>query len=412
MVATLDEVEIRTVDAEELESYLRTAEVVYGRDISARNVSQWQDVIELDRAFAAYADGRVVATAEAQPVALKVPGGELPLAAFTNIHVLPSHRRIGLATALMRKRLDQAKDRGEAAAGNWPSESSIHGRFGFGPATMSTQMEIHRPHMSFHNPSDVRGRVRLVNPEDSLDVFAHVYDRVRASTPGMITRSWGHWQRWLETDPGHWLDPSWHSATGPRTHAAWGSEGYVVYRLQRSWPTGGPEARVLLSELMASDLESYQGLWQWCFDLDLTSALRTLDRAVDEPLRFLLKDPRRMAVSVTDGLWLRVLDVPRALTARQYATVGRAVVEVVDTLGYAAGRFRLEADTDVSACAAPRATPDVSLPVAALGAAYLGGTRISSLARAGLVDEHRPGVARKLDAMFAADREPWCPWLF
>lgn len=408
----MGEFEIRTVSNEDLEEYIRTAEVVYGLEVAAEQVSSWSSVIELDRAFAAYADGRIVATAEAQAVTLTVPGAEVPLAAFTNLRLVPSHRRQGIGTALMRRRLDQAKERGEPLAGNWPSESLIHGRFGFGPATMSARLEIERPHMALRKPVDVQGHISLVDPDDSLQRFAHIYDGVAASTPGMVSRSPAHWRRWLHSDPDHWLDPSWRHATGPRIFATFGERAYAVYRLQPSWTSGGPEARVLLAELMARDLESYRGLWQWCLDLDLTSSLVTLDRAVGEPLQFLLADPRRMSTTVTDGLWLRMLDTARALGSRTYAGAGQAVLEVVDHLGYAGGRFHLDVDTEAVVTAAPESTPDVAIPVAALGAAYLGGTRLSSLARAGLIDEHRAGTVRRLDAIFVADREPWCPWLF
>jgi len=47
-----------------------------------------------------------------------------------------------------------------------------------------------------------------------------------------------------------------------------------------------------------------------------------------------------------DHLWLRILDVARALQARGYDAPGRLVIEVTDRLGYTPGRFALRAAPD------------------------------------------------------------------
>jgi predicted acetyltransferase len=109
---------------------------------------------------------------------------------------------------------------------------------------------------------------------------------------------------------------------------------------------------------------------------------------------------------------LRVLDVPAALTARGYAADGSLVLEVVDPLGHAAGRFALEGGPDGAACAATDAEPDLVVPVGALGAAYLGGTDWGRLAAVGWVDERRDGATGQAAAMFGAPRAPWCVLTF
>ncbi len=152
------------------------------------------------------------------------------------------------------------------------------------------------------------------------------------------------------------------------------------------------------------------GLWRYCLDLDLIGAVQLAGRPVDEPLRWLLADPRRLRTAkVTDGLWVRLLDLPAALAARRYAAPGAVVVEVTDRLRPANdGRFLLEGGPDGADCRPTGREPDLLCDVADLGAAYLGGVKLASLARAGRVLEQAPGALARADAMFATDPAPWC----
>jgi hypothetical protein len=63
-------------------------------------------------------------------------------------------------------------------------------------------------------------------------------------------------------------------------------------------------------------------------------------------------------------------------------------------------------------CERTSAPADVVLPVRALSAAYLGGTRLGALAGAGLVTEIRRGALAALSAALSWDPAPWCPAIF
>jgi len=66
----------------------------------------------------------------------------------------------------------------------------------------------------------------------------------------------------------------------------------------------------------------------------------------------------------------------------------------------------------MGSCTRTTAAADITAPVAALGAGYLGGTRLTGLAAAGLVGEHTKGAVAQLSAALYADPAPWCPSLF
>lgn len=336
------------------------------------------------------------------------------MAGLGSAAVLPSHRRKGILAELTRQRFDQARERGDAVAAIWASEAIKRGRWQFGGATIGCELELAQPYMSISPPVDPRGRATLLRRSEALSVIPKIHDEVRSTVPGMIDRSQSRWSNWLDADPWHWQGHDWQKDVSPRIFAVWEDNlGYVVYRLQRRWVGGAAEYRVLIAELIALDLESYVGLWTWCFDLDLVRSMAASQRPSDELLPLLLVDPRRLRTRQTDALRIRPLDVRLALGARTYACDGSLTLEIVDMAGpWAAGRYQLTVDGGRAACTSVRSTPDMVLPAEALGSLYLGGDSVTRLARAGILSEQSSGAVEKLDLMLHVSSAPWCTTVF
>ena len=93
-----------------------------------------------------------------------------------------------------------------------------------------------------------------------------------------------------------------------------------------------------------------------------------------------------------DNLWLRLVDLEAALPLRSYDGECDVVVDLVDPLApWQAGRWRIVVAGGEGRAERTDAAPDAALPVAALGSAYLGGTNLVALQRAGLLPERRLG---------------------
>ena len=137
--------------------------------------------------------------------------------------------------------------------------------------------------------------------------------------------------------------------------------------------------------------------------------VKAVDRPVDDTLPWLLENARAVRkAGWADFLWVRLLDVPAAMAARSYGTAGRLVLEVTDPLGFAAGRFALDASPEGATCVSTDERADLTIPVRTLGAAFLGGMRLSTLHAAGWLDEHTPGAVARGDAILAGGVAPWC----
>jgi predicted acetyltransferase len=404
------DIEIRTIRPEELEAWMTGMSRAFNEFLRPEWVELERKVVEPERTFGALDDGEFVGGASTSTMRLRVPGGDAPMAGVTGVGVAPTHRRRGVASALMRHQLDHIRGR-EPLAGLYASEGGIYGRYGFGIASFGCRMEIERDRTAFVWLPHERGRVRLLDRERAFTAMEPVYDRARATQPGMLERRGAWWDARFEDFE---QDRDGASAFFFALHEGGdGADAYAVYRFKHEWADGVPQGVVEVEELIATSPESFANMWRFVFDLDLAGRIKAGLRPIDDPLLSLLADARRLRLTIADALWLRLIDVPAALAARRYASAGSMVFELSDGFcPWNEGRYVLEAGPDGAECRATDADPDLALTSAELGAAFLGGTRFGHLARAGRVHERSPGALGRADLMFGWDPAPWCPQEF
>jgi len=382
--------------------------------------------IEFDRTLAAF-DGPVqVGTAGAYSFQLTVPGSRtLPAAGVTWVAVLPSHRRRGVLTSLMRRQLADIRERGEPVAVLWASEATIYPRYGYGRAMWHADLTLYRGEGALARQVPVDGglRLRIAEPAAVRPELAKVYEAVLASRPGFIARNEAGWQSAV-------FDPVDERQGASPLHCVLaeddgGPRGYALYSGVNSWDaeTALPDGVVTVRELVCADPAASASVSADLLGRDLITEFRLRRRPVDDPLLYQLADPRRARPRLKDALWARIIDVPGALAGRRYSAPVDTVIDVRDNLVPSnAGRWRLTTAEPAAAdrngleasCvpAAASAPADLALDIAELGAAYLGGTPLGALAGAGLVAERRAGAVRKLSAAMSWDPAPWCPISF
>ena len=412
---------IRPVSSEEFDAF-HTVDMhaFHGSPLSPEERQLVLSHLEFDRSLAAFDGDAPVGAAVAYTFQLTVPGSAaLPAAGVSWVSVLPSHRRRGVLTSLMRRQLADVRDRGEPLAVLWASESVIYSRFGYGRAMWHADFTLHRGEgtLAFLGQADGGLRLRLVDPMSVLPELAKVYDAVLPSRPGFIARTESWWQRTVYdpadrrqgTSPLHCVLAE--DDSGPR--------GYALYSAVNRWDTDTslPDSVLNVREMVAADAAASAALSTDLLSRDLTAEFRLRGRPVDDPLLYQLADPRRARPRLKDALWVRIIDVPGALARRRYSAPADVVLEVRDDLLPAnAGRWRLTTGSAApdgaglsATCAPSSSAPDVLLDVTQLGAVYLGGTTLSALAGAGLVTEGRPGAVRQLSTALSWDPAPWCP---
>ena len=365
-------------------------------------------ILPAESVYVAWEGGRAVGGLGAFPFQLTVPGGRVPAAGVTIAGVLPTHRRRGILRAMMRALLDAAHARGEAVAYLWATEGTIYGCFGFGLASFVAEIDLARERSAFYASFSDLGRVRLAALGAAEEFIAPIYERVAVETPGMFARRSAWWQARIVADP-EWR----RRGNGDLQCAVLEHEGrpaaYALYRINPAFQRGIQTGSVAVVEAVADSPEATCGIWRYLLDIDWMARVKADLLPVDHPLLLLMAEPRRLDFSLRDGLWVRLIDVETAMSARSYQVRGSFVIDVIDEFCPGnAGCWRVGSDgverTDEAA--------GLRCDISALGSVYLGGFSWSQLARALRVQELLPGVIAHADTIFQTGKAPWCPEIF
>jgi predicted acetyltransferase len=402
--------EVRPVaNVEELRDATAALTHYFGRDKPDEQwVERWLKNFELERMHAAFDGDAIVGGAGAFTFRMTVPGDVLPTAGVTVVGVLPTHRRRGILRAMMRAQLDDVHERGEPLAVLWASEETIYGRYGYGLASLSLQLDIPRTHGAFRPGVEQVGGVRLVDAAEAAKLLPPVYEAVRRATPGTYERAQAWWEERTLVDLAEFR-----FGAGPKIYAVLEVDGvvqaYAVYRLNVSFGNLGLETKVQTQEVIGMTPPATASIRRYLLDVDWTQTVVARLLAVDHPLVLLLARVNLSRPTISDGLWLRLVDVGAALSGRSYAGDGAVVLDVRDQFcEWNAGRWRVEGGE----AGRTDAEVDLALDVADLGSVYLGGFTFRELWRAGQVEERREGGLDRADDLFRTDVAPWCPEIF
>ena len=406
-------IEVRPLAADtptEVDSFLRTNALAMGRAPAVQPGTPLPPTAEPGRCLVAVDGDQVVATAQSLTFTMSVPGGrtDVPCAGVRGIAVLPTHRRRGVLRALIARQLPDLHERGEVLACLWSTEAAIYPRFGYGVGTFGHRVEVERPAPAVVARMVATGaagdgggtRVRLLDtdptdPAKAVATAAPVYERLRTLTPGMVSRSAAWWStRWADAAPMVVAE----TANGD-------VDGYCRYSTTAAWCELGPANQLHVDEVVACTPAARAALWRYLFEVDLVATWSAWHAAPHDALALLVDDIRALRLKVVDGAWLRIVELPRAIAARAYASGDLDVVVGVRdaTCPWNDGVWHLTPE----GASRSSGEPHLALDVSDLATAYLGGSTMADLARAGRVDERRAGALAHADAAFRWPTPPW-----
>jgi predicted acetyltransferase len=397
-------IEVRACAPEELPDALAPIWHYFGSRPDLSEAEELSSILPAERVLAAIDDGAIVGGAGAYRFDTTVPGGaQVPTSGVMAVGVLPTHRRRGALTALMRQQLADAHSRGEPIATLFAAEGGIYPRFGYGLAALAGDLEVPKEHARLWDEEPL-GQARLIGSDDEvLDVIAGIYDRVQAETVGMSTRSPDWWRvRRLRARPGR----------GERMNVVIELDGepaaYALYRLNFGMSHMVTGTTVDVMEAVGTSPRALAAVWRFLFAIDWVARIDAYWLPLDHPLLQWVREARRLRFTVLEGLWVRLVDVGTALASRRLGE-GEVVLDLVDEFcPWNQARWRV-GDGAADRTTAPA---DLRLDASALGSAYLGGFTFDQLRWAGRLEELKEGAVARADALFRAERQPWSPELF
>ncbi|MGW3664095.1 GNAT family N-acetyltransferase [Streptomyces sp. NPDC005141] len=416
----IDTIDVRPITDPDIPGWLRALKTGFLQSpaVSEQEAEARASALILPRTLGAFDGNRCVATFRSFPQELTVVGGAtVPADAISSVTVSPTHRRRGLLTRMMEADLAAAKERGDVVATLIAAEYPIYGRYGFGAVTTNAEWTIDVPRTGLDprwaGPAD-GGRIDLVDAEDVRKTGPDLHERFRRERPGAVGRD----DRWWQINTGllnlggdPWKEPfyaAYRSASGE-------VEGLVSYESDDNWGDANqPQNTAEVNWLLAVTPAAERALWWYLCSIDWIARVKTGRRAPDDLLPHFLPDPRAARITTqSDWLWVRILDVVRALEARTYGAAGTLVLEVLDGSGPAGGRYRLQAAPDGTATCAPTTEEaQLTLSVADLAMLWLGDESAVRLVALDRVRERQEGAASVADALLRTSRRPWCPDIF
>jgi predicted acetyltransferase len=407
---------VRGIEAGETEAFLRAMSTPFAFDVDddaeerSQQLERFAQLFEPERARCAFDDDTMVGTLGAFSLDMTVPGGRVACAGTTMVTVLPTHRRRGALRAMITAHLEEARLRGDPIAALWASDSGIYHRFGYGMASVYSEATIHRSHVDLHRLAPSPLPVRLIGADAAAEAIRPVYDRVTARRPGMYARDDRWWVRRLR-DPADDRDGAtafrYAVVDGPD-----GVEGYVQYRLKPGdWSEHHGNGQIKVREIITETPRAAVALWSFIMGHDLVSTIETGYLPEDDPLYSILDGWRRAMPTISDQLWVRILDLPTALEARRYSANGQLTVAVTDPMDGSVTKVRLTVEDGIGTVTHHTGDAEMALDLEDLSAAYLGRPRFRQLARAGRLTG-TPETLALADAMFGWDPAPWCQEVF
>lgn len=385
---------LRNATTEDLPAIHRMVAGAFGDEPAPHMAALFDPLHRPERSRVVTFDEQIVGHLESYQRSLVVPGATVAASYVSTVAVSGDHRRRGLLTALMHEHLVREP---EAISVLMASQGQIYQRYGYGIGCLRGQFEVHSDAVRLRPGPDgpgLVGTVRTGEPAAVRDQLRSVYEQVHRRHPGWSSRDELWWDVVL-SDP-----ESLRKGTALRAsvfHDGQTNTGYALWRTSMDWTRFGPTGSVQLRELVAATPQAYRALWHRLLGVDLTDKVVVPFAAVDEPLMYQVDEPRALGATAVDGIWVRLVDIPRALAARRYSAALDVTIEVDDpVLPGNCGRYRLTCSDDGVATCAPTAEPaDLGCDVAALACAYLGGVSLHRLAQTGRVRQlrhaERPG---------------------
>jgi predicted acetyltransferase len=403
---------LRPATPEEWGPWLQAMSAAFGETPTEPYLTSPPPVAEMDRSLGLFEGDQVLATSGIYSRTLTVPGGVVPCAGITWVTVAPTIRRRGVLTEIMRRQLTEMHEQErEPVAALWAAEFPIYGRFGYAPATFSGGFVGRTERLRLRPDVDLgTGRVELVTRETYQPAAEALHDKVRRFVPGNMARDQRWWDRRLRD-----LPENRDGATALRfllhTEDDGTVTGYAAWRLKEGWiDDTEPDGTLIVEEIRAGTTQAYAALWKVLLSVDLVRTVRVSKPSVDDPLRHLVTDGRALSSRPSDALWVRLVDVGRALSARRYPARIDLVFEVRDDFcEWNTGRWHLWGHPAGAFCDRTDRDPDIVLGIEELSAVYLGGTSLATLQAAGRVTEVSPGAVTLASTAFGWPVTPWCP---
>ena len=401
----MDDFEFRPATADEMPALRRLGRYVFAGEEADDDEP---DVLRPEWTLAAFHQGRLVASSGGFPFKVRLNGRGVLADGVTAVGTSPDFRRRGLVRRMIGDLLRRARENGQPVSILWASMGAIYQRFGYGPASTQVEYAFDPRFAALQFGEPAGGHTRMAEGDDAIRVISDLYRRFIEPRNLLLHRSKVLWEL-----PFRRKKPQTHCAV--HYGADGEADGYLLYTVSsREKPDSDPDLdqHLTVSDLVWLNMNGYRGLWEFLRAHDLVGKVTTHFAAEDDPAPSLLLEPRVLQRRTSDGIWLRVVDVARALAARGYDRAGETTVRVAEDAEcpWNVGAYRLATDGTQAEARPAGAGAQAEITIAPHGLAALlaGHSSLSHLVRVGRAEVEDEARLPDLDGLFATRFRPHC----
>ena len=405
-------IEVRSANAEEMEDFRFIANLAlqeHGnpmRDPVTFLQPEWSTCV--------FEHGALSTTFGAWPFSMRFNGERAHVAGVTAVGTDPTKRRRGYLRLAMEHSLDEQYERGQSLAALYASQAGIYQRFGYAVCSRRVRYELDPLDLNFVNTPTPTGSLRIANAKDLPDdaaVIRDLYRQFMQPRNGLLHRGLNLWQAEVLSEPEDIHE-------GPVRVLLYEEDGealgYMVYtqmeaRELNEESAGQRDHRMTIREYGWLTPAAYTALWQFAAGQDLTWRIYVHDAPSDDPIQHLARDPRTLRTRLMDGILVRIVDLPRALTLRKYDAESEVTFRVQDDLcEWNQGTWKLSAGPEGADIRQVDSEPDLTMDIFTLAHLATGALPATYAHRLGRIEAPHKQALIRADHLFATEYAMHC----
>jgi predicted acetyltransferase len=391
-------IEIRQPTDDEFGDVCRVDGRAFGFQYTDEEIEKQRPWHDMTRFRVAVDRGRIVSVAGSYAKEVTLPGGStVPMGGVTWVSTSATHRRQGLARRVIEAVHADIDDRGEPLASLYASEGGIYEKLGYGVASLQRSTTIDTRHAHVRREYELASPgTRYLEADEVVATVTEIWERFRRIRAGELQVEKALRQ--------FYVDEASKPVEGASANLYLAHrDGFASYRVTMNWNEGQPNHSMRITQLAAVTPEAHLALWQTLLRVDLVGSIVTRHMAIDDPLPYLLENPRVVRTTeLNDGVWLNARDIAVCFATRTYRTEDRLVVEADGT------RWQIEGGPDGAVCKSVRTKPDLTTSHAQLSALLYGGVQPSSLVAGRRMTARNADVLHRADLFFPTSLAPHC----
>ncbi|OAI41095.1 hypothetical protein AYO38_04550 [bacterium SCGC AG-212-C10] len=397
-------IEIRACkDQEELQEYGRIISYVFA---NSEGVEEEITTTLPEWTTCAFIDGKMGATMGTFPFTVRLNGAGVKMGGVTAVGTLPEHRRKGILRKIMTQGFAEMRERGQAYAILWASMGAIYQRFGYGLASTGVDYTFDPRFAGFESGPEPTGNVSLMAKDEAYPILKQLYIQFASPRNLQIHRAPALWEASVFR-PRKKGEPVYF---GVYRNGDGEARGHIVYRTYEE-DRPGPNQTLDVSDFVALDMDAYRGLWGYIRRHDLVGTVKM--RGVvgeDDPAPDLLLEPRVLRRSTQDAIWMRVVDIEKAVPQRPYGDRGELTFRVDgDAMcPWNEGTWLFETDGTTTDIRRTDRAADLEMPLNTLASLLAGHRAATHYQRAGRLTANSDNALRAADRLFATAYAPFC----